>query len=741
MITTTQLGLLGRERSGKSRGRAKSRRFQPAICGLEERQLLSTFTWDSNAGGAFNNAQNWTDQNGHHGVPGAADTAIIRGAGFTVSIDQATTVGSLTSSAQIAVTSGSLTLDNPDQASSIASLVLDARTSLSVADGSLTLSGNSTLAGTLNAARGTSINFTGGEQVVDAGTVFAGAGNYVINNGSSGSWVVNSPVSAPSTLSVQGGTIDLLATLSIPGQLTWTGGTLAGPGQADVLKGATLDIVTSATSSVRNDAILVNNGDVAWNDAGGNISGHGTINNAGKFTINGQDTGFTQIDGAFNNSGTLILDGGLITLDPLKNTGAIDVVNYGSLTIAGNATLSGVIDAAAGTRVSFFGAVNNQGNYVPGVVTVKPGGVFDGPGFFGVFDSETLAMATNLTISNLQVAGGTVVGSGSLKVTTFLEFDGGEISPSVLSIPVGSTFSIDNAGNDGSYGWVLGAGTVNLAGATDWAVNDTGDLQLGNYTIINNLSSGVFNIETDDAMVGGTFNNLGQISKALAPGGWPGTGTTTILTTLNNAGSVQVNSGTLNLAGPVAQVSGATLVGGSWTVANVAGAGANLTISSSAGITTIGPGASVTLKGPDTSFSNLASLSANAGTFNLLGAQSFVTQGSLSNSGVIDLGAGDRLGVNGNYTQGASATLDLTIAGTSSSNLVSHLTIVGDGYFGGTLNINVPSSFKPVVDDRYTLINYRHARTLFGAIHVSPLVGGEYFSISYQAGDLYLRVY
>ncbi len=195
------------------------------------------------------------------------------------------------------------------------------------------------------------------------------------------------------------------------------------------------------------------------------------------------------------------------------------------------------------------------------------------------------------------------------------------------------------------------------------------------------------------------------------------------------------------MAGPVAQVSGATLVGGSWTVANGAGAGAVLTISSAGGIATIGPGASVTLSGTDTSFSNLASLSANDGTFDLLGGQSFVTHGSLSNSGVIDLGAGDRLGVNGNYSQAASGTLDLTIAGTSSSDLVSHLTIVGDGYFGGALNINVPSSFKPVVNDRYSLISYRHARSLFGAIHVSPLAGGEFFTIRYTAGGLYLRVY
>jgi hypothetical protein len=737
MISATQNGLFRWGRSAKSQDQVRSRRFQPAICGLEERQLLSTFTWDSNAGGVFNNSQNWIDQNGHHGVPGAADTAIIKGAGFTVTVNQTTSLGSLSSNAQVAITSGSLTLDKPGQSSSIASLLLDTKTTLSVAEGSLTMSGNSTLAGTLNAARGTSVAFTGGKQVVDAGTVFAGSGTYVVNNASAGSWVVNSPISAPNTLSFQGGTIDLTATLSIPGQLAWTGGTLAGPGQADVMKGATLDISTSATSSVENDTALVNAGDVTWNEAGGDINGDGTINNAGIFTINGQYAGYNQINPSLSNSGTLVINGGLITLNLLKTTGTIDVVNYGSLTIFGNSSISGVIDADAYTSVTFVGVFTSQGEYVPGVVDVEPGSVFGGPGTYGVFEGETLSMATNLTLANLRVAGGIVVGAGSLTVTTFLEFDGGEISPAVINIPAGSLFSIDNAENDASYGWLLGGGTVNLAGATVWAVEDAGDLQLGGNTIINNLSSGAFSIQTDDAMVGGTFNNLGEVAKVLAPCGVFGSGTTTILTTINNAGTVQVNSGTLNLAGPVAQVSGGTLVGGSWTVAN----GAVVTISSAGGITTIGPGASVTLDGRDSSFSNLASLSANEGDFNLLGGQSFATRGSLSNYGIIDLGAGDRLSVNGNYLQGGSATLDLTIAGTSSSGLVSDLSIVGDGYFGGTLDINVPSSFKPVVDDRYTMIHYRHARSFFGAIHVSPLAGGEYFTISYLASALYLRVY
>jgi hypothetical protein len=350
----------------------------------------------------------------------------------------------------------------------------------------------------------------------------------------------------------------------------------------------------------------------------------------------------------------------------------------------------------------------------------------------------------------------------------------------VVNVPAGAKFSIDNYYDDSGYGWTLAAGTVNLAGQTVWAVKDPGNLVLGSSTIINNLSSGVVIIQTANAIFGGRLNNSGLIVESLAPGGSPGYVTTTIDTALNNAGTVQVNSGTLNLAGPVAQVSGATLTGGSWNVVNATGNSAVLTISSAGGITTIGPAASVTLNGRSTTFTNLASLAVNEGAFSLLGGQSFGTQGSLSNYGTISLGTGDALhvygnlsnagtidlcagaglgvkgnlgndgtidlgggavlGVGGNYGQASGATLKMTIAGTSASGLVSHLYISGDAYFGGTLKIIVPSNVRLALDDRYVLMTYRHVRSFFGAINISPLGGGEYLGFNYLPQAFYLRV-
>ncbi len=153
MTTTLNRDLLGLRRSARGRRQSKSRRFRPDFGVLEQRQLLSSFTWDNSAGGAFNIPLNWIDQNGHHGVPGPADVAIIKGSGFNVAITQPTTVGSLSSTARLTIASGGLTLDGPGQHSSLASLVLDSKTNLTVAKGSLDISGTGTLAGTLERRR------------------------------------------------------------------------------------------------------------------------------------------------------------------------------------------------------------------------------------------------------------------------------------------------------------------------------------------------------------------------------------------------------------------------------------------------------------------------------------------------------------------------------------------------------------------------------------------------------------
>jgi hypothetical protein len=741
MTTTTRRNRLDSKCSDRRPRRASNRQFRPALCALEGRQLLSTFTWDSASSGVFSNPRNWTDQYGRHGVPGPADTAVIPGSGFTVSVAQSTTVGSLRSKAQVAITCGTLTIENLCQDSSIASLSLNPRTTLDVAGGQLDLLGNSTLAGTLSAARGSSIEFTGGRQIICPGAVLTGPGRYILDDGPCGSLIVEGCLTAPANFDFKGGDLDLAGTLLIPGQFNWTGGTMRGAGKAVVQPCGTLNIVTCATTTLQNDATIVNDGTVAWSEAGGAISGDGLIDNCGRFGIYGrnpsQQTHSNPIDGTFINNGLLLVSGALPTIDSLCSSGTIDVTCDGYLTIAGNSRLSGPINADAGTTVSFYGALNGQGNYVPGVAQIDPGSVFRGPGFYSVWDGDTLRLNTDVAPSNFLVAGGSVLGCGVLSVGNLLQFSGGMIAPAVVDVGPSALFRIDNYYDDSAYGWTLAAATVNLAGQTDW--NTPGALWLGGNTIINNLHGATFLVHCDQPMTSGKFNNAGSLIKAYDAQSKSGNGTTAIGTTLSNTGTVTVDSGTLYL-GPVVQVSSGVLTGGTWSVVDATGAGASLVMSLAGGINTIGPAAAVTLDGPGTTFSNLGSLSANEGTFSLLDGQSFGTSGSLANYGTITLGAGDALGVRGTFGQAPTATLNLTIGGTSSSGLVSHLYVTGDAYFGGTLRVLVPSGFIPVFNDRYSLLTYRHVRSFFGAISIPSFSNGEYFTGSYTANNFILRV-
>src|SRR5438876_11032059 len=89
--------LFGHRRPKKStKPPARRRSLCLAVEALEDRWLLSTFTWVGPSGGDFNTAANWHDQANNPGVPGVNDNATI-GSGVTVKVTQSNTVNALTS--------------------------------------------------------------------------------------------------------------------------------------------------------------------------------------------------------------------------------------------------------------------------------------------------------------------------------------------------------------------------------------------------------------------------------------------------------------------------------------------------------------------------------------------------------------------------------------------------------------------------------------------------------------------
>ena len=151
---------------------------------------------------------------------------------------------------------------------------------------------------------------------------------------------------------------------------------------------------------------------------------------------------------------------------------------------------------------------------------------------------------------------------------------------------------------------------------------------------------------------------------------------------MNNTGTIQAQSGTLNLSGAVTQFSGNTLTGGTWLVSG----SSTLAIPSGGNITT--NQGSVTLDGPGSTFANINSLTNNQGTFTITDGQNFTTVGALANSGTINVGNGSTLVVSGNLNQ-TTGNLWLDNAGTLTAGTVA---IAGGSLSAGGPNANIIAS-------------------------------------------------
>jgi hypothetical protein len=211
-----------------------------------------------------------------------------------------------------------------------------------------------------------------------------------------------------------------------------------------------------------------------------------------------------------------------------------------------------------------------------------------------------------------------------------------------------------------------------------------------------------------------------------------GIGTSTVSTFVNNAGLVEVQSGTLSLTGTVRQVSGNVLKGGSWAAFSSSTGHAALSLGS-AKLTTIGVGTNVFLSGPNASFGNLAGLSLVQGSFSLLAGGSFTTAGDLTSTGVLTLAPGSTLTVGGSFTQKATAILSLQLGGATSGRIsVNHKVMLA-----GALRLSW--IVKPFLHQVFTILHSQgnspvsgtFAGLKEGAIFV---VGGLKFKISYAAG-------
>src|SRR5207249_3165077 len=182
---------------------------------------------------------------------------------------------------------------------------------------------------------------------------------------------------------------------------------------------------------------------------------------------------------------------------------------------------------------------------------------------------RTLTLTGGSTLPShgvLSLGGGTLNGAGNLNVSGTLNWSNGIMSGGGLTtVAAGATFTL--AGGQPRLERTLNnSANVVLTSTSSFFING------GTF---NNQSGAVFDIQANVGIFDstpGTFNNGGTLRKSA------GTATSTISLPLNNTGTVEVQTGTLNFSsggthsGPFSASNGATLQfgGGTHTLAATA---------------------------------------------------------------------------------------------------------------------------------------------------------------------------
>ena len=406
----------------------------------------------------------------------------------------------------------------------------------SISGGILTLNGPSSL--------GSFVQSSGSIAGVGTTTITGAANITFGDHRGTGTTILQGATSISSSgLRLDGGRV-----LRNEGALTWSGGQIlfnntfngasGGPGSG------TINNVAGATFVASGDnATSI----VASNFGGADTGADAVINNAGTFRKSGSSAGSTTtVDVAFNNTGTVQAQTGVLNLtNGGSHTGNFDVaagavlgfgggthnLNGGSITSPGTARISsGAVNV--NTNYNIAGTTDLQGgflNLVGGNLTTgafsQSNGSVSGP------NNLTVTGAANITFGDHRGTGTTILQGATSISSSGLRLDGGRVLRNEGALTwSGGQILFNNTFNGASGG--PGSGTINnVAGATFVASGD------------NATSIVASNFGGADTGADAVINNAGTFRKSGSSAG----STTTVDVAFNNTGTVQAQTGVLNL--------------------------------------------------------------------------------------------------------------------------------------------------------------------------------------------------
>jgi hypothetical protein len=323
--------------------------------------------------------------------------------------------------------------------------------------------------------------------------------------------------------------------------------------------------------------------------------------------------------------------------------------------------------------------------------------------------------ATPMALPSLTMAlNSSLGGSDSLVVAGLFHWQ-----DSTLAGPAGSSLTAQGGILVDAPGSHLDGRTVNNV-ATATITGAAGGLGGGDGAVWNNLTGSTLDLQGDSSMGGCcigdwavTVNNAGTITKS------SGSGTSLFYGTLNNAGSVIVQQGTLALGNAT----------NSRTVTVASGAALGTGNYSQTGGATVLNGA--TLAGGPIIISG--GVLAGTGTIN-----ANVTSGGQVIPG--GTGAAGVLTISGSYTQTATGSLNIELGGSTAGNQYDQLVVSGAASLGGALNIATIGSFTPALSNTFQVLTFGSSSGNFATYNGPSLASGMFLDPVFNATSLTLDI-
>jgi len=96
-----------------------------------------------------------------------------------------------------------------------------------------------------------------------------------------------------------------------------------------------------------------------------------------------------------------------------------------------------------------------------------------------------------------------------------------------------------------------------------------------------------------------------------------------------------------------------------------------------------------------------------------------VNAASMTNNGTISIGAGDKVGITGAFTQTGSGTLAVQLGGPPASGLYGAISVTGTTTLAGTLQATLVNGYSPAVGDGFKAITYAGVTGTFSTYQLS----------------------